>query len=470
MDNNIYKRNLLVPFLKMVGDALAVEAAVLFSYYLRFYSPLTRFIPVTKGYPPFEQYLYFSFFLVGVSIVLFIRAYSYRSRFFSSFSQDIPVVLRTSLMSILVGMSAAFLYRGFSYSRLVFLLIFLNMNLFLLIERFVFHRIKRFFLTKGYNTIKVVLVGSVKNLFRVFDALHKDLNYNFQIAGYLANKPQKSLPLEYLGSVKKLPEVIESREDVDGLIMAFDHQEHPLVLETLKATEGKNIELFYIPDMVDILTTRVQVLEVAGLPLLQVKAFLLSGWQGFLKRTFDIVIASLGLILLSPLMLLIALLIKLTSPGPVLYKQPRVGYDGREFDMLKFRSMRVDAEAETGPVWAKKDDPRATSIGKILRRTSLDELPQLINVLKGEMSIVGPRPERRHFVEQFQKYIPQYRERHRVRCGMTGWAQVNGLRGQSPIEERTKYDLYYIENWSIWFDLKIIIMTFIEIIRGENAY
>jgi exopolysaccharide biosynthesis polyprenyl glycosylphosphotransferase len=206
------------------------------------------------------------------------------------------------------------------------------------------------------------------------------------------------------------------------------------------------------------------------MPVLRLKAVEFSGWQGFLKRSFDLLVSLTGLIILSPLLLLLAVLVKMNSTGSVFYKQKRIGLDGREFTMLKFRSMVVDAEKESGPVWAAEKDPRTTSIGRFLRRTSLDELPQLINVIRGEMSLVGPRPERRVFVEQFRQQIPQYAERHRVRSGVTGWAQVNGLRGQSPIEDRTRYDVYYIENWSLWFDIKIILLTFLAIIRGENAY
>jgi exopolysaccharide biosynthesis polyprenyl glycosylphosphotransferase len=179
----------------------------------------------------------------------------------------------------------------------------------------------------------------------------------------------------------------------------------------------------------------------------------------------------LGLILLSPFLLLVALIVRMESKGPVFYSQIRVGLDGKPFPMLKFRSMRVDAEDETGPVWAKADDPRRTRVGGLLRQTSIDELPQLINVLLGDMSIVGPRPERPVFVEQFQKIIPRYSERHKEKAGLTGWAQVNGLRGNTSIIERTKYDLYYIENWSILFDLKIILRTIISQFRGDrNAY
>ncbi len=176
------------------------------------------------------------------------------------------------------------------------------------------------------------------------------------------------------------------------------------------------------------------------------------------------------LILVSPILLLIALLVKLESRGPVFYKQERVGLDGNLFSVLKFRSMRLDAEANSGPVWAQKNDPRATRVGRFLRRFSLDELPQLINVLRGDMSLVGPRPERQHFVDQFKAEIPKYLERHRVKTGMTGWAQVNGLRGNAPISERTKYDVYYVENWSLVFDLKIIMKTLRAVLFGEDAY
>lgn len=469
MQKEIYRKNLLVPFLKMVGDALSVELAMLFSYWLRFYSPLTQLIPVTKGYPPFEGYFYFSLFLILIFLIVFSTFNSYRSRFFPTFSEEIPIVLKTSLIVILMAMAAAFLYRGFSYSRLVFLLIYLNSTVMLLLFRFVFHRLKKVFLRKGYNRLNLLLVGSSELLPNVFRHLQKEIHRNLQVSGYVANRFIPDLPLAQVGDFEDLEQVVQT-SDYDGVILAFNRNDRPQLLRLLKASEGKNLELFYVPDILDIFTSHVQTYEVGGIPLLQLKAFTLSGWQGFLKRSFDVAVSALGLLFLSPLFALIAVLIKITSPGPVLYRQERVGMDNQEFQMLKFRTMYVDAESRTGPVWAQKNDPRVTPVGRILRRTSLDELPQLMNVLRGEMSLVGPRPERRYFVEQFRKIVPRYSERHRVRSGMTGWAQVNGLRGQSPIEERTRYDLYYIENWSLWFDIKIIILTILAIIRGENAY
>jgi len=197
----------------------------------------------------------------------------------------------------------------------------------------------------------------------------------------------------------------------------------------------------------------------------------LRGWKLAVKRTMDVVVSALLLVLLSPFLMLLALLIKLESKGPVFYTQVRVGLDGRPFEMIKFRSMRVDAEQDTGPVWATEDDPRRTRLGAFLRKTSLDELPQLINVLVGDMSLVGPRPERPVFVDQFRQVVPRYMERHKEKAGMTGWAQVNGLRGDTSIVERTKYDLYYIENWSLLFDLKILLRQFVNVFRKDrNAY
>ncbi|MCK5033818.1 MAG: undecaprenyl-phosphate glucose phosphotransferase [Calditrichia bacterium] len=470
MHKGIYKKNLLVPFLKIVVDIISIEAAIILSYVIRFHSPFTDFIPVPKGIiPPFTTYLYFSFLIILIFIFLFSIANSYRSRFFTTFSEDIPVVLKTCLTAILLSMSVAFLYRDFSYSRLVFILIFFNTNIILLIERYIFHKFKKYFLKKGFNVLRVYILGTPQNIPPIYEKLKVSENYKFDIKGYYCNENIDSITAPYFGSVEESHTALD-QNDFDGLILAFDHHNHSYILDIIKLTEGKNIELFYAPDFLDIITSHFTVMEINGTPLFQFKAFTISGWQGLLKRTFDFIISIFSIIVLSPLFFILSSIIKMNSKGPIFYKQKRVSLDGKEFSMIKFRSMRTDAESESGPVWAKENDPRTTSIGKFLRRTSLDELPQLWNILIGDMSLVGPRPERLHFINQFKDNIPKYLERHRLRSGMTGWAQVNGLRGQSPIEQRTKFDLYYIENWSLWFDIKIIIMTFITIFKGENAY
>ena len=225
-----------------------------------------------------------------------------------------------------------------------------------------------------------------------------------------------------------------------------------------------------VPDMLELMTSRIRIQEIEGIPFLKLKDIPMTTWNRIVKRLFDIFFTIIGLIIALPIMIVVAIAIKLTSQGPIFYIQERVGLDGVSFPLIKFRSMRSDAETRTGPVRNKKDDNRATLTGKILRRTSLDELPQLFNVIVGQMSIVGPRPERPFFVEQFKNNVPKYLERHRVKTGMTGWAQVNGLRGDVPIEERTKFDIYYVENWSLVFDIKIILKTIRAVIFAKNAY
>ena len=224
------------------------------------------------------------------------------------------------------------------------------------------------------------------------------------------------------------------------------------------------------PDVFQIMAAQVSIGHLGGLPLLTVRDVALRGWRLTLKRAVDLIGSAVGLVVLSPLMMLVAALVKLDSRGPAFYVQERTGLDANPFGMIKFRSMRTDAEAETGPVWATEDDPRRTRLGAFIRRFSVDEWPQLINIFLGEMSLVGPRPKRPIFVEQFKRSIPRYMDRHREKAGLTGWAQVNGLRGDTSIAERTKYDLWYIENWSLLLDFKIILRTIFNTFTSKNAY
>ncbi len=460
----------MIPALKIVIDAIALEIAFLGSYVIRFESPVENIFPAVKGFPPFSVYFLTSLFLTVTYLIIFSFNRSYRSRYFTSFTDDIPIVLRVSLLGILVAMSGAFLYRGFSYSRLTFLIMFANTIIFVLLGRYIFHYIKRKkLIPKGYSVQKLLMVGSSELLHSFTQQIRRDRNQYFDLIGYCSQEKIDHLDIPFLGTVEDLGVLIEKYVP-DGLLLIFEAGEHQIILDIMQTAEGKNVELFFVPHFLYLIGSRTSAIEIAGMPVIRLKAVAFSGWQGFLKRTFDLLSSIIAILILWPILMAIAAAVKATSRGPVFYRQERVGLDGKEFTMLKFRSMVTDAEVATGPVWAKKEDPRVTSIGRILRRTSLDELPQLINVIRGDMSLVGPRPERKVFVEEFQQYIPKYAERHRVRSGVTGWAQVNGLRGQSPIEERTRYDVYYIENWSLAFDIKIILMTFMAIIRGENAY
>jgi Undecaprenyl-phosphate glucose phosphotransferase len=246
---------------------------------------------------------------------------------------------------------------------------------------------------------------------------------------------------------------------VDQIFLALPLEAHHEVLKVLNAIEGELLDVKMVPDVLQFVTLRAAVEELEGLPVISLAQSPITGWARVLKRGTDLFLATLGLVVLAPVLGLIAGLIRFTSSGSVFYRQERTGLDGRSFDIVKFRTMPEGAEGDSGPVWARRGDRRATRLGRLLRRFSLDELPQLWNVLLGDMSLVGPRPERPFFVHQFKTRIPQYMLRHKVKAGLTGWAQVNGLRGDTSIEKRIEYDLYYIQNWSLALDVKIMILT-----------
>jgi exopolysaccharide biosynthesis polyprenyl glycosylphosphotransferase len=293
----------------------------------------------------------------------------------------------------------------------------------------------------------------------------------YRVVGFLTSPDIESTSdLPVLGSIDDMVSIIREQRATE-LIVAEPALSHQQVLEIVTNCARERINIKVFPDILQIMSTEVTTSDLSGLPMLQVRDIGLRGWNLALKRAMDILVSAVVLVLLSPLMLFLAMLVKLTGgQGPVFYAQERVGLDGKPFQLIKFRSMRQDAEDDTGPVMTTPDDDRRTRVGAFIRRWSLDELPQLINVLVGEMSLVGPRPERPVFVEQFSRIIPRYAERHNEKAGMTGWAQVNGLRGQTSIEERTKYDVFYTENWSLAFDIKILLKTIRAVITDRNAY
>lgn len=466
------RKDIFLPLLTVLIDAVAIEAAFLASYWLRFHSPLTEFFPVTKGYPPLLEYVQGSLFVIPVWIWIFSRRGLYATRRNIYFFDEFFALVRLVFLGMLVVMAAAFFYRTFSYSRLVFALLGVTAVLSLSLGRWAMLRIEQWWYRRGKDLQRVVIAGAGPAAHRLYETLLRKPILGYQVVGYVTPSPSSVMEIKAavrLGTVGDLPRLI-SGERIDLVLIALGETDHALVNRLVRSCDGLNVELMMVPDLVELLTSRVRLKEIDGLPFLRIKGLALTPWDAVVKRTFDIVAASLILFLICPLFLLLALLVKLTSQGPVFYRQERVGLDGVPFEVIKFRSMRSDAEKASGPVWAARNDPRATSIGRFLRRFSLDELPQLLNVLRGEMSLVGPRPERPHFVEQFRKEIPKYLERHRIRSGMTGWAQVNGLRGNAPIDERTRFDIYYVENWSLVFDLKIIAKTIRAVVWGKDAY
>jgi exopolysaccharide biosynthesis polyprenyl glycosylphosphotransferase len=331
-------------------------------------------------------------------------------------------------------------------------------------------RVQRLLQRRGIGRTRVALVGTGEPAETVIQRIHEAPRLGYDLVG-MASTSDLPPPegVRSLGSVDDIGTVI-LREGIDEIIIAIPEATNDDLMQVISKCDRSSIGIKVVPDMFQILAGQLSIGELGGVPLLNMRDVSLRGWKLTLKRAIDIAGSAFGLIAGAPLFFLTAALVKLDSPGPALFTQERMGLDGERFPVFKFRTMRVDAE-KFG-LWTTRDDPRRTRLGALLRRTNIDELPQLINVLLGHMSLVGPRPEQPRFVEQFRASIPRYMERHREKAGLTGWAQVNGLRGDTSIEERTKYDLWYIENWSVWLDIKIILLTVWQtIVRdNKNAY
>jgi Undecaprenyl-phosphate glucose phosphotransferase len=326
---------------------------------------------------------------------------------------------------------------------------------------------------RGYNQRFALIAGTGELGRKILEKIELYPELGIQVIGYLTRqleevgKKIENVPI--LGRYEDLDKILGENK-VDIFFIALPINEYEGLESLIKKLRGHLADIKVVPGAYEFLSLRGGIDELDDLPIVSLQSSPLYGWNTVFKRIFDLILGTFLLVFTFPIMFIIAFLVKWTSEGPIFYRQERVGMDGCSFQMLKFRTMRVNAEKETGPVWAKESDPRRTKIGTFLRKTSLDEIPQLFNVIKGGMSLVGPRPERPVFVEKFKNMVPSYMLRHKIKAGMTGWAQVNGWRGNTSIEKRIEYDLYYIENWSIGFDLKILFMTLWKGFFSKSAY
>lgn len=360
-------------------------------------------------------------------------------------------------LSILIASTLLFLFRLVDFSRGVLLVFYLT-TLLLLIGKYTFMRlVLSRFRGKGYNLKHVIVVGTDSLARQYKKDIEAEPELGFCIKGFIGNQNLLRDGEVWLGDFSELDEALSSA-DVSEVVIALNPEEYSRLWTIIPACERNGVKYSVIPFYNDIIPTNPTIETIGRSKLINMRTNRLEnlGWA-ILKRGFDLIASGLGLIVLSPFLLLIAIGVKCSSPGPVLFKQTRVGYQRKQFKMLKFRSMRRNDEEETA--WTTDEDPRRTKIGAFLRKTSLDELPQLINVLKGDMSLVGPRPELPHFVEQFRETIPYYMVKHQVKPGMTGWAQVNGYRGDTSIEKRVELDLWYIDHWSAGLDIQILFKT-----------
>jgi Undecaprenyl-phosphate glucose phosphotransferase len=460
-------RSRLLEQVMLAGDLLLVAACWLLAYYVRFY---VAGPPARHDIPFLQPYL---LMLLPILVVwgISFRAFDlYRPRRIGSRLSEVAGIAKASTMGALVLVSVmTFFFRQYDYSRVVIVYFWIFSIASVSFARYAFREGLRVARRRGYNQRYALVVGGGDFVGGVIHRLRSRPDTGIRILGLVGDDKRGAAGVQSLGGFADLRAVLDAHQ-VDHVIVALPHEDYGRLGGLLEAIGDEPVTIHVVPDLGRFTSLRGGVEEFEGLPFVHLRESPLYGWSQMGKRIFDVLFSFVVLVLLSPVFLALALAVRLTSPGPVLYGQERMGLDGQRFRMLKLRTMRVDAERETGPVWAPRGDARRTPIGAFLRRFSLDELPQFVNVLRGEMSVVGPRPERPVFVERFRQTVPGYMLRHKVKSGVTGWAQVNGLRGNTSLETRIEYDIEYIERWSFWLDLKIIGMTVIRVLFDRNAY
>ena len=466
----MFKRhNQLFTALRVLLDLCVVGAAFAGAYALRFGSPKTW------PYPELPQPRETLIVALIASVIwpLCFRAIGlYRPQRQKTPLDEVFGVFKATVLAGLLLVAVTYFIREARYSRGMLSLFSGLAFLAVALERVFFKEILQALRRRGYNLRHVVVVGAGRLARQVLEQidLHKELG--FRTVGCLSVTRRRVgtsvAGTEVIGTIRELPRVL-AEKGVDQVLVALPSRSMHRLPRIMEVCADTTVDVKLVPDVYQYATLFGGLEEFGGLPIVNLQSTGMLGINAIAKRVFDVIFSSLFLAVLSPVLLVLAVLVKITSEGPVLFRQERVGLDGRPFQMLKFRTMRVDAEAG-GPQFAQAADPRATPIGGWLRRTSLDELPQLWNVFLGDMSLVGPRPERPVFIDQFRRHIPRYQLRHMVKAGMTGWAQIHGLRGNTSIQKRVEYDLYYIEHWSLLLDLRILARTVAFGFLSRNAY
>ncbi|MEM7354879.1 MAG: undecaprenyl-phosphate glucose phosphotransferase [Acidobacteriota bacterium] len=475
----IQRRRRSTASLYLASDLLATLAAFLLAWFVRFNLEVPA---LTKGVPDFGRYLWLLPIVLVIWPIVFYFHGLYQSRRDRSRVDDALTILLAAVVATFVLSALLAWYRptqlvageteAFHYSR-AFMVNFVGLDFILvLLARVAARGFLQRLRLKGYNLQRILVIGAGKLGQEITYKLQAHRELGLEVVGFLDDDPgkanQRFHDVPVLGPLKRVEDIIEE-QDIDHVYVALPLEAYRKMMKVLQSVGRACVEVKLVPDILQYATLKSSLEDVDGMPVINLSEVPLQGWRSLAKRVMDIAIASAAMLALLPFLPILALLIWWDDRGPIFYRQERMGLDGKPFMIWKFRSMRVNAESASGPVWAVRGDSRRTRIGTFLRQSSIDELPQLWNVLRGDMSIVGPRPERPTFVHEFKHKIPDYMLRHRVKSGITGWAQVHGWRGNTSIRKRIQYDLYYIQNWSLTLDLKIIWMTLRSGI-WHNAY
>ncbi len=452
-------------------DSVVISFSWLAAYYLHFLSSFG--LAPRYAIPEIEVYL---IGLIPVWIVFMFNVWLcglYKPLRGKPISTEFYNIIKVTVLSILILTASTFFYREESFSRIQVAYFWVLVTFLIIVSHMLVRVILMEARKRGFNLRHLLIIGSGDLGQMVAEKISLHPEFGMNIVGFLTGHPEKIgsevSGSKVLGLYQDVSKIIK-KYNIDQLYIALPLHAHDRMGKILENLEQETVDIKVVPDLLKFMNLQAGVEELDGLPVVNLNESPLYGWNIVIKRTSDIVLSALAIFVSSPLLLLIAIIIKLESRGPVIFRQERAGLDGKGFEMYKFRSMRVDAEDKTGPVWASKEDDRRTRLGTFLRKTSFDELPQLFNVLCGDMSLVGPRPERPVFVKDFKKSIPQYMLRLKMKAGLTGWAQVNGWRGNTSLDKRIEFDLYYIKNWSLFFDFKIILLTFWKGFVNPHAY
>lgn len=462
--------------LHVVIDAFVIAIAYWMSWFLKFETPIFRNIPFFKEPTraiSFQGYMAVLVLIIPLYLILYYAFSLYTPKRVQGRRLEVGNIIKANTIGLFLFVVVLYVARQMDYSRAVIFIFYVVNIIAETIVRNLIRYVLRDMRRRGFNQKHILLVGYSRAAEEYIDRINNNPQWGYTVRGILDDNVPSGTEckgVKVIGRVDNLMVILPANR-LDEIAITLGLSEYYRLEEIVSMCEKSGVHTKFIPDYNNIIPTKPYTEDILGLPVINIRYVPLSNtFNATVKRLVDIFGASVAIVLFSPLMLLSVIMIKLTSPGPLIYKQERVGLHNHTFQMYKFRSMEVQPEQEEKKAWTVKNDPRVTNFGKLMRRTSIDEFPQLFNILKGDMSLVGPRPERPFFVEKFREEIPRYMVKHQVRPGLTGWAQVHGYRGNTSIRKRIEYDLYYIENWTLGLDFKIIFLTFFKGFVNKNAY
>lgn len=478
-ENQKYLNKLLV-----LVDAAIIFSSALLSYFIRFYLNLNTYY-VNDVMPP-DTYVWSLIFVIPMYLILFNIFELYLPYRFKTISDEALNIIKSNIIGIIIFIAVLYIFKFVNYSRYLIFIFFVILTLLMFLERLILRTGLRFIRKKGYNTKHVLFVGINTMTYKLIKQIRENRQWGYIVKGILYDKKYDKA-IDEIAADSLIGKVILHNEniiddvsvlekyllspDIDDVFITLPFDQYYKMKDIIRICEKAGVKAQIIPEFSDKISSKPYLEEIGDIPVIGIRYIPLENlFNRMLKRTFDILFSGFAIIISSPIMILTAIIIKLTSPGPIIFKQKRVGLNKKEFTMYKFRSMHVQNFNKEKVEWTTEDDPRKTKFGSFIRKTSIDELPQFFNVLKGDMSLIGPRPERPYFVNKFKDEVPKYMVKHQVRPGITGWAQVNGWRGDTSINKRIECDIYYIENWSFTMDIKIVFLTIFKGFINRNAY